>query len=278
MAKNELIQNMSESSFFVVNCEKEVPRICIENNFPFFYQPCVLKDLFFQGRSRRNFADKPQGPRSPSQRRSNIVQDVRKDFAGERIKKINHGYFIGNYKLSRVRRNEFDVAAFQTGQCAAHIFRRNLIQLRSDLHTVNLSERIFRGHDNRASHSRAKVEKHVFIGSNVKRSENGLKTTIVGRNVRAKEFVSNPEFFQINHRFGTNSKAPLKPTDIKPIGYRAKKRTNATLSQHRAKTAKRLFRIHKQRRGDFTWHLRLSNPPRLGAGNSEKGRIVDFGS
>src|SRR5438132_9501032 len=208
---------MSDSSFVIVNCKKEVPRICIENNFPFFYQPCVLKDLFFEGRSLRNFADEPQGPRSPSQRRSNVLEHIGKDFAGERIKKINHGYFIRDRKLPRVGRNEFDVAAFQARQRTAQILRRNLIQLPSDLYTVNLSERIFRGHDNRASHSRTKVEKHVFIGSNVKRSENGLKTTIVGRNVRAKEFVSNPEFFQINHRFGTNSKAPLKPTDITSI-------------------------------------------------------------
>src|SRR5438309_4955873 len=269
---------MSDSPFCVVNCEKEVPRICIKNNFPFFYQPCVLSDLFFKGRPRRNFADKPQSPRLPPQRRSNVIQRVRKNLAAEWIGEVNHSYFIRNYKLFRVRRNELDVAAFQPGQRVSYILARDFIQLFRNLHTVDLSKRPRSCENQGASHSRTKVKKHFLIGSNAERSENGLKTTVVGGNVRAKEFVLNPEFLQINYRLRTNSKAPLKPADIKPIGYRAKKRTNATLSEHRAKTAKRLFRIHKQRRGDFTWHLRLSNPPQLGAGNSEKGRIVDFGS
>src|SRR5205823_14936850 len=132
----------------------------------------------------------------------NVWHHAGKDLARKGIKKINHGCFIGNYKLPRVRCNEFNVAAFQTRQRAVHVLTRNFIQLPSDLDTVNLSERIFRRHDNRASHSRAKVEKHVLVGSNFEPIENGLKTMIVGRNVWTKEFVSNPEFLQINHRLG----------------------------------------------------------------------------
>src|SRR5712691_7087352 len=193
---------MSESGLSVVSCEKEVPRICIENNFALLYEPCVLDDFFLEGRSLRNFADKPQGPRLPPQRRSNVLQYFREDFAVERIKKINRGHFIRDYKLPRVRCNKLDIAAFQARQRAAHILARNFIQLRSDFYTVDLSERIFRGHDNGASHSRAEVEEHVLIGSNVERIENRAKAAILGRNVRPKQFVLNSQFLQINHRLG----------------------------------------------------------------------------
>src|SRR5882724_8587181 len=102
---------MSESGLSVVNCEKEVARIGIENKFALFYEPCVLDDFFLEGRSLRNFADKPQGARLPPQRRSNVLQHIGKDFAAERIKKINRGYFIRDCKLPRVRCNKLDIAA-----------------------------------------------------------------------------------------------------------------------------------------------------------------------
>src|SRR6266403_1918530 len=148
---------MSESRLFVLNCEKEIPRIGIENEFPFFYEPGVLDDLFLKGGSLGNFTNYPQGSRSPSQRCPNVVQNFHKDFAAERVKKINDGYVIRDHKLDRVCRNKFDVAALQSGQCAAHISSRDLIQLRSDLDSVNFSKRVSRGHDDCASHSRTKV-------------------------------------------------------------------------------------------------------------------------